>query len=179
MAANIYTFARPYAKAAFAFAKEAGHTDQWATALSQLATVIKAPEMKNLLGNPSLTPEKLFEIIKACLPKFDESFQNFIQTLTYNRRLTAMPAIVELFNEYKAEAERTITVDMVSAFPLDEKQRDAFAAILGQRLQRKVNINSTTDESLIGGAIIRAGDEVIDGSVRGRLTQLADNLMNG
>jgi F-type H+-transporting ATPase subunit delta len=179
MAANIYTLARPYAKAAFAFAKESGHTDKWAKELALLADAIKIPDMKNLLGNPTLTPAQLFEIIKACLPKLDESVQNFLHILTNNHRLIALPAIVKLFNEYKAEAEHTMDVNVISAFPLDEKQRESFAEVLGKRLQRKVNINSTTDESLIGGAIIRAGDEVIDGSVRGRLTQLADNLLNG
>ncbi|MFI4954760.1 MAG: F0F1 ATP synthase subunit delta [Gammaproteobacteria bacterium] len=173
------TLARPYAKAAFAYAEENKQIAAWAAALAGLASVVKVPEMDALLRNPKFTCEQILQVINACLPDLTSEVKNFIHVLANNHRLMLLPTISDLFAQYKAETERTITVQITSAFPLADAQRDQFAKILSKNLERQVYIESDTDEKLIGGAIIRAGDKVIDGSVRGRLMQLADSLMNG
>jgi F-type H+-transporting ATPase subunit delta len=173
------TLARPYAKAAFAYAEEHKSIAQWAEALAELATVVKVPEMASLLRNPKLSCEQLIEIVTACVKDPTPELKNFVHALAYNQRLVLLPTIAELFEQYKAEIERTITVHITSAFPLSDAQSAQFGQVLGKSLERQVFVKSDTDEKLIGGAIIRAGDQVIDGSVRGRLVQLADSLMNG
>jgi F-type H+-transporting ATPase subunit delta len=177
--ANNQTLARPYAKAAFAFAQEHKKAAEWADELAQLGMLVEVPEMQDLLRNPTVNVKQVVDIIKSCFTGLNESVQNFVQTLADNHRLLLLPAIVELFHQYKAEAERTMDVHVTSALPLDAQQKEQFVQMLSKRLQCNVNIICTTDSSLLGGAIIRAGDEVIDGSARGRLEQLADNLMNG
>lgn len=173
------TLARPYAKAAFSSAQEKKEAEQWSNALATLAAIVKAPEMADVLRDPKLGYEQLAEILEGCVPELNAEMKNFVQTLAYNRRLQLLPSILELFDQYRAEAEKTINVKIASAFPMNDEQRARFTALLSKKLDRQVHVDSTTDETLIGGVIIRAGDQVIDGSVRGRLTELADSLMNG
>lgn len=173
------TLARPYAKAAFAYAQENKALDAWAQSLSELTAVVSVPEMAEVMGNPRLSCEQVAEMLNTCVKNLNAEMKNFVSTLANNRRLPLLPAILELFNEYKAEAERTINVHITSAFALDAEQEARFAKVLEKKLQRQVNIACDVDDKLIGGVIVRAGDHVIDGSVRGRLTQLTDSLMNG
>lgn len=173
------TLARPYAKAAFAYAEENKQTAEWAKFLAELAEVITTPEMAVILRSPKFSSEQTFQVVSACLPNLTPEIKNFIHVLASNHRLTLLPTIAALFEQYKAETERTIKVQITSAYPLAEAQKQQFEKILSKSLERQVTVYVDTDESLIGGAIIRAGDKVIDGSVRGRLMQFADSLMNG
>jgi F-type H+-transporting ATPase subunit delta len=173
------TLARPYAKAAFSYAEEHKLTAQWAKFLADLAVVAQIPEMKAVLRSPKFTWEQIQQIINTCLPDLTPEIKNFLHVLASNQRLILLPTISALFEEYKAETERSIKVQITSAYPLAEAQQKEFEKVLSKSLDLKVSVESDTDERLIGGAIIRAGDKVIDGSIRGRLAQLADSLMNG
>jgi F-type H+-transporting ATPase subunit delta len=171
------TIARPYAKAAFEEARERGRLGPWSEALRTAATVIGDSRVAALLGNPRVTPEELAAlVIEIAGPQLDEEGRNFVRTLADNRRLALLPEISALFDELKGEAEGVVDVTVTSAAPLDDSQRTKLAGALERRLGRTVRLQCATDPALIGGAVLRAGDLVIDGSLRGRLERIAYEL---
>src|SRR3569833_1243178 len=165
------TIARPYAQAAFDLAEQGKQLPRWSAVL-QLANEIVADErVAALIGNPRVSATQLAELIIAGA-EFDGNAQNFVRLLVENDRLSVLPEIAELYEHYRAEAERTVEAHMVSAFPVDDAQKAQVAAMLKKRLGREVTVNADVDPSLVGGAIIRAGDLVIDGTVLGLLAKL-------
>ena len=174
---NTQTLARPYAKAAFEFASAAGRIDAWSGMLSLAAVAIDVPQVAELLKNPRLTSEsKVQTLVQLFGSDIDEAFRNFVSTLGDNDRLDVLPMIGELFEELKAEAEKTLDVEVQTAFELSPAQLQTLAAALSKRLDRTVNPQQVVNPALIGGVVIRAGDVVVDGSVRGKLSQLAESL---
>lgn len=171
------TLARPYAKAAFELAFQTGRLQEWSNALAFAALVAEDPQMAALIRSPQVTKalaaELFIELGGEC---FDGEVQNFIRTLAENRRLGLLSEIATLFEQYRAEADATVEVELISAAPISDEQKQKFIASLKGRLKRNVELKAATDPSLLGGAVIRAGDMVIDGSVRGRLTRLATAL---
>lgn len=171
------TIARPYAKAAFELAFQTGMLQEWSNALAFAVLVAEDPQMAALIRSPRITTERAAELfIELSGERLNAEVRNFIRALAENRRLDFLPEIATLFEQYRAEAERTIEVQLISAAPVSDEQRQKFAASLKERLKRNVELKVETDPSLLGGAVIRAGDMVIDGSVRGRLSQLAAAL---
>lgn len=171
------TLARPYARAAFEYASSEGDFGAWLEELSLIAAVVADERVAAMLTNPSLTSaEQAAHFIELCGDSLGESRQRFVSVLAENRRLGLAEQIVELFAQLKAEREQAVDVELVSAFDIPSEVSDRIAAALGKRLQREVNMSSHTDNDLIGGVLIRAGDLVIDGSVRGRLSKLAEAL---
>lgn len=174
---NTQTLARPYAKAAFEFASAAGRIDAWSGMLSLAAVAVDVPRVAELLKNPRLTSEsKVQTLVQLFGSDIDEAFRNFVSTLGDNDRLDVLPMIGELFEELKAEAEKTLDVEVQTAFELSPAQLQTLAAALSKRLDRTVNPQQVVNPALIGGVVIRAGDVVVDGSVRGKLSQLAESL---
>ncbi|MCH2338552.1 F0F1 ATP synthase subunit delta [Pseudomonas sp. NPDC047963] len=174
---NTQTLARPYAKAAFEFASAAGRIDAWSGMLSLAAVAVDVPQVTELLKNPRLTSEsKVQTLVQLFGSDIDEAFRNFVSTLGDNDRLDVLPTIRELFEELKAEAEKTLDVEVQTAFELTSAQLQTLAAALSKRLDRTVNPQQVVNPALIGGVVIRAGDVVVDGSVRGKLSQLAESL---
>lgn len=174
---NTQTLARPYAKAAFEFASAAGRIDAWSGMLSLAAVAVDVPQVAELLKNPRLTSEKKVQtLVQLFGSDIDEAFRNFVSTLGDNDRLDVLPTIRELFEELKAEAEKTLDVEVQTAFELTPAQLQTLAAALSKRLDRTVNPQQVVNPALIGGVVIRAGDVVVDGSVRGKLSQLAESL---
>ena len=174
---NTQTLARPYAKAAFEFASAAGRIDAWSGMLSLAAVAVDVPQVTELLKNPRLTSEsKVQTLVQLFGSDIDEAFRNFVSTLGDNDRLDVLPTIRELFEELKAEAEKTLDVEVQTAFELTPAQLQTLAAALSKRLDRTVNPQQVVNPALIGGVVIRAGDVVVDGSVRGKLSQLAESL---
>jgi F-type H+-transporting ATPase subunit delta len=168
------TIARPYAKAAFEEARDRKRLGPWSDALRTAAAVVGDQRVEALVGNPRVTPEELAElVIEIAGPQLDEEGRNFVRTLAGNRRLPLLPEISALFDELKSEAEGVVDVTVTSAAPLDDSQRGKLAAALERRLGRSVRLECATDPALIGGAVLRAGDLVIDGSLRGRLERIA------
>lgn len=171
------TLARPYAKAAFALAFETGKLQEWSNALAFAALTAEDPQMAALIRSPRVTNAQAAELfIELGGERFGAEVRNFIRALAENRRLELVPQIAELFEQYRAEAESTVEVQLISAAPISDAQRQKFVASLKGRLMRNVELKAETDPSLLGGAVIRAGDMVIDGSVRGRLSRLATAL---
>jgi F-type H+-transporting ATPase subunit delta len=175
---DLTTIARPYAKAAFDFAVDKGQLDQWGQMLSFAAEVAKNEQMKELLTG-SVSADKLAEIFVAvCGDQVDAHGQNLLKVMAENGRLAALPDVCEQFVALKKEHEKEIDVEVTSASELSDEQLANISSKLEQRLERKVKLNCSVDETLLGGVIIRAGDLVIDDSARGRLNRLSDALQS-
>lgn len=172
------TIARPYAKAAFDFAVEKKAVDNWLSMLTFAAEVAQNDSMAQVLGS-DLNAEKMADVFLAvCGEQLDEQGQNLIRVLAVNGRLSVLPAVVREFAEMKAELDRVTDANVVSATKLTKQQVAKIQASLEKRLGRKVKLNCSVDKSLMAGIIITAGDMVIDGSVRGRLSRLAETLQS-
>lgn len=175
--AELSTLARPYAKAVFEFARDSGDLSQWSMQLDTAAAVSQHPTMMAVFSNPSLTAEQQAQTLSdVCGDELDAQGRNFVAILADNKRLALLPEIHSLFAKYKANQEKSVDVEVVSAFDLADNVRDKLADVLGKKLERDVKVSTTTDSSLIGGVLIRADDLVIDGSVRGRLNKLAEAM---
>lgn len=177
MAGDLTTVARPYAEAAFNRAKELGALDAWSAALHLLAAAATHPQVAPQIANPNVPRERLrdllIEIGGDALPG---ELRNLVCLLADNGRLAALGEIAELF-EFRREADQGIRQVLVrSAFPLGEPERKGIAAAMTRRLGAQVELTVEDDPALIGGVEIRAGDLVIDDSVRGKLRQLAHAL---
>lgn len=172
------TIARPYAQAIFELARETGELAQWSDMLALAAAVASNEEMVAVIASPNLTRAQVTELfIGVCGEGLNEAGRNAIRILAENDRLAFLREVAELFEVARAEAEGSIQAEVVSATVLNEAQQAAIAQALKTRLGREVTLNCTIDASLVGGAVIRAGDVVIDGSVTGKLEKLATRLM--
>ncbi|MFK8041531.1 F0F1 ATP synthase subunit delta [Congregibacter sp.] len=177
--AELSTLARPYARAAFEYANSESALSEWMTELQLVAAVVSDDAVQGLLGDPSLTTEKQAEAFVDLLgDELGESRKRFLHVLAENRRLGLVPSILTQFTQLKAQREQSVDVEMVSPFEVPDAVRDRIAQALGKRLDREVVVSTSIDSSLLGGVLIRAGDLVIDGSVRGRLNKLAEALTN-
>jgi F-type H+-transporting ATPase subunit delta len=169
------TIARPYAKAVFQQARSQKRLPQWSEALRLAASIIADPRVGALVGNPGVSNVQLVELVTGVAGKgLDGEARNLIATLAANRRLGFLPEIAARYEQLRAEAERTVDVTVTSAVELSGKQQQQFTAALRKRLDREVRLHCRIDPGLLGGAVVRAGDLVIDGSVRAGLAQLAN-----
>lgn len=175
--AEATTIARPYAQAAFELAKDSGKFAGWSEALTVLAEVANDKSVSSLISNPNVSSEQLIDIfVSICAEKLDQEGKNFLKVLAENGRLNVMSEIAASFDELKAEAEKTVKAEVVTAFKLDAQQTSKLKAALKKRLGCEVEISSRVDKSVVGGAIIRAGDMIIDGSVTAQLDRLSSDL---
>ena len=175
--ADRLTIARPYARAAFEEARAHGRLEPWSEALHVAAEVVRDPRVETLLGNPHVTPEQLAQLVTGiAAAQLGAEGGNFVRTLAVNRRLGYLPEISARFDELKDAAQGVADVTVTSAAPLDASQQQTLAAALQKRLKRTVRLHCAVDPALIGGAVLRAGDLVIDGSLRTRLDRIAYEL---
>ncbi len=169
--------ARPYAKAVFEFALQHDALEKWSVMLNVLSQIILHKKIQAAINNPKFSVEQLAELIESLAADFlNEYGHNFIRLLAERKRLVVLPIITNLFQAYCAEYEGTISIKITSALPVESDIQARFTSVLQQTLKRGVSLEYDVDATLIGGAIIRAGDFVIDGSVRGKLTRLAECL---
>ncbi len=175
--AELSTIARPYAKAAFEYARDNKALAQWSEQLSAVAAVTLDSGMAVVLRNPSLTAgQQAQTLADVCGDAMGAEVRNFVAILADNKRLTLLPEIYTLFEQHKANQEKSVDVEVVSAFDMADETIGKLAAVLGKKLEREVKVSTSTDKDLLGGVLIRAGDLVIDGSVRGRLNKLAEAM---
>ncbi|UXI68735.1 F0F1 ATP synthase subunit delta [Tahibacter amnicola] len=170
------SLARPYARAAFDLAREANALNEWSKKLEFAAAVASDPQVRQLIGNPGVTGEQLVGLLLPQGEKTDSAYANFLGTLAANRRLPILVDVAQGFAVLKRESEGVLKVRVRAAVPVDAAMAETLKAALTKRFGRQIELESEIDESVIGGAIIDAGDVVIDGSVRGRLERLAQNL---
>lgn len=171
------TIARPYAQAMFESAKEKGNTVQVAEALQIAAAAVSDPALEAMIGNPEVADEKIVALLTdLCGDRASKEVENFFKLLAEYNRFTILPEIAELFESYRAEEDKTVEAEVISATELNDAQKNDIAQGLKKRLGREVSLECKVDASLIGGAIIRAGDLVIDGSITSQLTKLGHAL---
>lgn len=176
--AEIATIARPYAEAAFRLAEESGATASWSLALSRLAAVAQSDDVGQLVGDPRVSPAQLTELLVSLSGESGASLRSFVSALIENKRVPALPSVHEQFEVLKNEREGTIDAMIESALPMDETQLATLVTDLERRFKRKIRPQVTMNAALIGGACVRVGDEVIDGSVRGKLASMSAALKN-
>lgn len=175
--AELSTLARPYAKAAFEYARDKGKLSEWSGQLATVASIAAHERMAAVLDNPALTDEQQAgKLNDVCGDGASTELKNFVRILAANKRLTLLPEIQRQFELYKANQEKSVEVEVISAYELSDDMAARLAEVLGRKLEREVKMTTSTDERLIGGVLIRAGDMVIDGSVRGRLNKLAEAM---
>lgn len=175
--AELSTLARPYAKAAFNTALDNNQLDQWSTILSTLSAISEQETIRGLIANPALSAADKARALKDVVGDLlNEGTGNLLDVLAENRRLALLSEINEQFDALKAEHEKSADVLVTSAFSLSDSQQKTLTEKLTTKFGRKVSLTVNVDESLIGGVVIKSGDLVIDGSVRGKLAKLAEAM---
>ena len=175
--AELATIARPYAKAAFEYARAANAFAAWSAGLKAAAEILADARVAALTKSPSWPAAELAGLVTDVAgAKLDAGMQNFIRVLTENHRLLLLPEISAHYEAMRSAVENTVDVEVVSAVPLDAAQSAKLQQALSARLKRQVRMHNSVDAALLGGAVVRAGDLVIDGSLQGRLQRLATEL---
>ncbi|BBN83238.1 ATP synthase subunit delta [Pseudoalteromonas sp. A25] len=175
---ELTTIARPYAKAAFELAVEKGNVEAWNDMLFFAGQVASDEQVSAVLSNMPNAKEQASVLITVCAEQLNEQGQNLIKLMAENERLAAIPKVADIFAEFKAEYDKEIDVDVISAAELAVEQQDKLVEALEKRFARKVKLNCSIDETVVSGLVIKAGDTVIDGSVRGKLDRLAVSLQS-
>lgn len=171
------TLARPYARAVLDLAREQGDYDGWSQRLSLAAAVASDPTMQTLIEGPRLTEEQKTEVfLRVVEDRFDEAGRNLVRLMAENERLPVLPDVARLYEELRREAQGSVEVRLRSARALEAEEQARIEQALRARLGRDIVLSAETDESLIAGVIVQAGDLVIDGSLRGRLDRLGSRL---
>lgn len=172
MAENV-TIARPYAEAIFALADAGGALGRWSQTLAVMAAAAANPELRTASGDPNLSADQVYGLFAGACGDLATEAQNLLRVLIENGRLATLPEIRDIYEELKNEREGVVEALITSAYPLDSGQLSALVAELEQRFKRKVKPQVDVDATLIGGVRMQVGDEVIDGSVRGKLAAMA------
>jgi len=174
---ELATLARPYAEAAFKRAKETASVAAWADALKFLSLVVQDAGMASIVNNPKVGNDRILQLLlDVGEGRLDAEAVNLLKLLIENGKLKLLPTIAALYEEYKASDEGYVNVDLYSAFALTKAELGKYVAMLEKQLHKKVNATVSVDKSLIGGILAKAGDKVLDGSIRGQLHQLAKRL---
>ncbi len=175
--AELSTLARPYAEAAYKRAKQTNSVNDWSDVLRFLSTVAQDRELLAIVGNPRVSKEKVTQLLlDICQDHIIDEGKNLLKLLIENGKLILLPIISKLYEQLKAEDEGYVNVDLYSAYSLSKAEQSKYTAMLEKQLNKKVNAVVSVDKSLIGGILAKAGDKVIDGSIRGQIHQLAKRL---
>ena len=176
--AEIATLARPYAEALFRLADGSGRLSAWSGTLARMAQVAAHPDMQACIGNPSLGSDQLYGLFASLSGELDAEAQNLLRVLIANDRLPLLPEIDAMFEALKNEREGVVDAQITTAFEFQDGQLASLVADLEKRFGRKINPQVTVDKNLIGGVRVVVGDEVIDGSVRGKLSAMQAGLLS-
>lgn len=172
-----YTISRPYAKAGFEYAFNKAQLSEWSAMLECVAMTIEDETVSRLLKDPRISDKRILDLVFSIGEKlFSDDFKNFIRALSKNKRLPFVPYIYKHFEKLRSEAEKVVNVELISAFPLGEQQQERFRSALKNRMKCDVALTCTSDASILAGAIIRSGDLLIDGSLRGKISKLSDAM---
>src|SRR5690348_2039849 len=172
------TIARPYARAAYEIASAHGVQNEWAEKLAFAAEVAAEPQVIALFGDPRLSPQTLASLFVRGSEPAESEFARFLGVLADNRRLRELPEIAALFEQMKRDADHVLKVRVRSAVPLDDAEATRMVEALKRRFNSDIELERSVDPSVLGGAVIDAGETVIDGSLKGRLAKLETALTN-
>ncbi len=177
------TIGRPYARAIFNIASKDDSYSSWSEALSILTLIILDEDTVSFLGRPDITNEVrvnfIFEAAKSIkdLSIFSSpQFINLIKLLAENGRLFSIKNISSQFDILKSNKENVVKAKIVSAVKVDEGLVTKITKSLEKRFDKKIELELEIDSNLLGGAIIKADDMVIDGSIKNHLKQLGKSL---
>lgn len=174
---DVIALARPYGLAAFKQAQEEGKVREWSEMLKTLTLIMRDPTMRGLIANPKVNDAQVAAlIIDVAGDGLSETGGNLVRIMAENERLAETSGVAAVFEEERDRAEGRSHVEVTSAFALSDAQEKSIADSMSKRLGSEVEVSVTVDDSLIGGVIIRAGDTVIDASLRGRLGQLGQAM---
>jgi len=174
---ELTTAARPYAKAVYDTARETGTLESWSDALANLSMVASDPQVKERLDSPDLAAAQKGELlIQVLADRLTVQQQNLVRLMAENGRLKLMPSVAEQFEAARAKAENKIEAEVISAFALSDDQIEALVTTLKNKLGCDITLTTSVDESLIGGVLIKAGDTIIDASMKSQLDSLALSL---
>jgi F-type H+-transporting ATPase subunit delta len=174
---DVSALARPYGLAAFKQAEEEGNTQQWSKMLKLLVQIVQDATMRGLIANPKVNDQQVADlIIDVGGDGLSKTAGNLVRVLAENERLGEMAGVAAIYEQERDRIEGRSHVDVTSAFTLTDMQQQSIADSMGKRLGTDIDISVSVDKALIGGVIIRAGDTVIDASLRGRLSQLGQSL---
>lgn len=172
-----YKVSRPYAKAIFELAFEKKQMPEWSDMLKTAKLIISDDAIQEMLKNPEYSSGDVADLILSIAgDSFSQECQNLMKTLAQFKRLSFIPQIGDQYEAYRAEAEKTVDVELISAFPVSEGEQEQFKQALKKKLQKEVDLKCQEDPAILAGAIIRSGDLLIDGSLRGKLAKLGDAL---
>jgi len=175
---DISAVARPYAQAIFEIAQQSNDYTVWSQDLAYLAMVAADKDLQELIHNPKVSKQQIVELlIELCRGRTSDNASNLVRLLVQNRRVAALPSIAAQYEILRAEAERKVDAQLVTAHEVDAAHLEKITAALEKRLGRAVQLSVEHDPTLLGGALIRAGDLVIDGSAKSRLQKLASAMM--
>lgn len=176
---TVTTLARPYAKAAFELAEADNATGRWNDMLDLASTLVSEQTIAKLLQSPDVTSSQLVKVLSDIAGEaFDDRFRDYLSVLSENKRFPLMPEIAALYQKLREEADKLLRVKVVSAFALDDDQASRLKAALARRFDREILLESKVDSSVIGGAVVYADGQVIDGSLKDRLMKLSNSLSN-
>jgi F-type H+-transporting ATPase subunit delta len=176
--AEAITIARPYANAVFAIANEKSELKAWSELLAVLSQCVSDLKMQSIITSPAVSDEVVITMLADIAGELmNEDARRFLGLLAENNRLLVLADIAVIFEELRAEAEQTMVADVTSARPLTSEQAESISGALKKRFGRDVTLETSVDESLLGGAIIRAGDLIIDGSALGKLNRLGQAII--
>ncbi|MEO8748188.1 MAG: F0F1 ATP synthase subunit delta [Rhodanobacter sp.] len=170
------TLARPYARAAFEVARATQSLDAWSQALAFAAIVAEDPRVAALGNDPRVLPEQLVALHRPVNIPADAPFARFLGEVAEQRRMAVLPEVARLYEAFKRESESQLLVKVTSAMALDEAQMEQIRSSLKRRCKREIDLEAHVDPTLLAGAVIDTGSEVIDGSARGRLARLSAAL---
>jgi len=172
------TLARPYARAAFSLANQAGSVDAWSEVLATASEAVETEAMQRVIGHPKVDDKRLQDLFAEVLgDAADRAFKSFLTVLMHYRRLPLLPEIAAQFETLRRSSEHRLKVNVTSAVEMGEDQLEKLAARLREKFGTEIEMEAGVDKNLIGGLVVRAGDKVIDASVRGRLEQLGRHLV--
>ncbi len=175
--AELQTLARPYARAAFEYANSSGSLDDWSEQLAAVAAISRFDKVAKLLGSPEKTSEEKAQLMVTLAGDvLGDAQQRYMQVLADNHRLSLLPEIVVQFEELKAQHDQRVDITIVTPFELEQAQIDKLKQAMAARMSMATEVSTEVDSTLLGGVLIKAGDTVIDGSVRGRLNRLAEAM---
>jgi F-type H+-transporting ATPase subunit delta len=165
-----------FAEAAFAVARDSNQLDAWLEALDQASSVYENHAAELFLTSPVVAADKKIAVLREFLPAVAPEVQRFLAILARRDRLELVPQIAEVFHRLVNEHRGVAVAQVTTAVPIDERQKTVIASRLGRRLSKTVVLETRVDPSILGGVIAQIGDNVIDGSVRGRLERLRRTL---
>ena len=176
---ELTTAARPYARAVFEMAEKSGKLSEWSDQLGFMGGMASNDQVVDLLASPKMAKQSGADaFIQLADGKLDNEAKNLVSMLAENNRLSLLPEMSLIFEVLKGEAEGSVEAIVTAAEKLTQDEEKSIADALGKRLGRKVKLKVSVDKALLGGAIIQAGDLVIDGSLRGRLAKMTSAITN-